>query len=171
MVLDSVVCRLGLLFPLVICTLSFENLSVYALSTTDDDSTLPECCRPRIAKEAEAFVINFLGDRQDPGCQAATAIFRQAEDELTSSPVLFVTFDLSNPRVAKQSEYLAKAMGMESIWNSFSKATGFLIVADGRTKQYRLKITRFDTAQTVKEEVRKIFRSTSMAAATPATVR
>jgi hypothetical protein len=67
---------------------------------------------------------------------------------------------MSTPPTAKQAEFLAKALGLDSVWNSFSKASGFIIIADGRTKKYRLKVTRFDTIDTIVAEVQKGLKET-----------
>lgn len=126
-----------------------------AAAVPDEETTLPECCRPRPAEAPRVHVVTFRTDDCE-ACRILEPVVAQVADEFTSEPVHFVTLDFSTPRLAKQSEYLAHSLSMDELWKNFARQSGFVLVLDGPTRKPLAKITRFDGADVLREAIRKV---------------
>ncbi len=119
---------------------------------------LPECCRPKDIEGPRVVVITFRTETSEAS-RALAPVLSQAADELTSAPVLFVTFDFSTPRLTKQSEYLCKSLGLEGVWKMFPRQSGFAVIVDGETGKATAKITHFENLDRVRAEIAKLLES------------
>ncbi|MBX7244219.1 MAG: hypothetical protein K1X53_01900 [Candidatus Sumerlaeaceae bacterium] len=127
---------------------------VSALSA-DDNSSIPECCRLKVAKPAKLIAIIFRSDA-DEASRNLAPIIDAVRKELEHDPVLFLTMDFSTTETLKQAEYLANAMDCDDLWNKFGKQSGFVVVADAITKRPLAKLTRFYDAPKMLAELRQL---------------
>lgn len=134
-----------------------DTITAAPAAADDEGSTIPECCRPKVAQAAEVFVLLLRKD----DCEASKVIeplFLQAREELTSSPVLFLSMDFSTSAESTRSEYLCRALRLDGVWSRFARQSGFLVIADARTLEPVSKITRFDSKERLLGEVQRLLR-------------
>jgi len=101
---------------------------------------------PAMAKASESEqpqVIGLMFYADTCGsCKILDPKVEAAQQSFANDPVLFLTFDHSNPASQKQAALLAEAVGLASVYSSEKKASGFMLLVDPKSQQVLARITR-----------------------------
>ena len=68
-------------------------------------------------------------------CRVLEPRFEQLATRLDGQPVLFTEFDTTTDAARTQSAYLAASLGLDDAWQTYGRATGFILLVDAQTKQ------------------------------------
>jgi len=74
-------------------------------------------------------------------CKAMGPVFEELQAKFDREPALYVTFDQTREFNRVQTQYLAQAMGLESVWTENAGSTGFVLLIDAKTKKVITKLT------------------------------
>ena len=75
-------------------------------------------------------------------CKAMGPVFEELQAKYDTQPVLFVTLDHTREFNRRQSQYLAKSLGLHKIWAANGGKTGFILLIDGQSGEVVRKLTR-----------------------------
>lgn len=125
---------------------------------TDEQSTLPVCCRDKIAIPSEIIVVRFTRTGCEVSAEQAPLVCA-LEAEFAADSALFLTFDFSTTSTALQSSYLSHALGLEDLWSRFAGQSGFLAVASASDRKFLVKITKDHDLPAMRRELRARLRS------------
>lgn len=87
-----------------------------------------------------------------PSCKALEPTLAELKAELKDEPVLFLTFDITNPVNTEQSRLLAETLGIENLIKKNNK-TGLVLVYDPKTMETRHVFTKSDSMESMKEGI------------------
>ena len=80
------------------------------------------------------------------------SVFTDLRNKFDGQPVLFVTLDLTNVSTRNQSELLASALGLKSVYNQNS-GTGFILLIDPTTHKVIKKLTADQDLKMMAKEI------------------
>jgi len=92
-------------------------------------------------------------------CKVLDPKITAARETMADSPVLFVTFDHSNEATKNQAILLADRLGLEEIYASQKKASGFLLLIDAKTGEVIETITKSASAADIEASLAKAIQS------------
>jgi thiol-disulfide isomerase/thioredoxin len=85
-----------------------------------------------------------------PACKVLGPNLQQVRPDFDDKAILWVTLDQTD-RASRQAEYLAAALGAESVWQDYRGKTGFVVLIDAKTKTVVGKITSDSTPEEIRE--------------------
>ncbi len=85
-------------------------------------------------------------------CKKMGSIFTDLRNKFDGQPVLFVTLDLTNISTRNQSELLAAALGLQSVYKN-NPGTGFILLVDPKTHRVVKKLTADQDIKTMSKAI------------------
>ena len=102
---------LGTTFLISACLIASNG--TVGLSTVHADET--QVGQAAATATPEIIAVKFTADWCSI-CKSMDPTMKEITQEMSEDSVLFVTFDMTNKATQRQSEFLASALGLESVW-------------------------------------------------------
>lgn len=109
-------------------TLAGAGLSSTTNTNATQSRTVAETQRPKII--AVKFHADWCGY-----CKAMGPVFEELQAKYDQEPVLYVVLDQTREFDRTQSQFMANAMGLDSVWEEHGGKTGFVLLIDASTKE------------------------------------
>lgn len=91
-------------------------------------------------------------------CKKMGTTFTDLRNKFDGQPILFVTLDLTNVSTRNQSELLASALGLKSIYQN-NPGTGFILLINPQTHQVVKKLTANQDLKMMSAEIKTLLKS------------
>ncbi|MEM1223508.1 MAG: thioredoxin domain-containing protein, partial [Verrucomicrobiota bacterium] len=75
-------------------------------------------------------------------CKILDPKVKAVKENYLTKPILFATFDHSNPASINQAALLAEGLDVEKIYNAQQKASGFMLIIDAESNEILAKLNR-----------------------------
>lgn len=117
-------------------------------------AALAEKPTPKPQTYAVLFYADWCGS-----CKTLDPKVKEARKSLADSPVLFLTFDMTDDATKHQSAMLAEAIGLDTLYVENGGKTGYLAIVDAASGKVLGKLTKGDSAEAIASKLRESAQS------------
>ena len=91
-------------------------------------------------------------------CKKMGTTFTDLRNKFDGQPILFVTLDLTNVSTRNQSELLASALGLKTVYQN-NPGTGFILLINPQTQKVVKKLTADQDLKMMSAEIKTLLQS------------
>lgn len=142
--------------------------AIVASTSGSPQANAPSPSKPAddVASEGSRVIaIKFHAD-WCPLCQKMGSAFEDLQKDVNEEPVLYVTFDHTDDFARRQSQYLAHAMGLQTIWKEHGGTTGYILLIDAGSHKVIQKLTHDQGVNDMSKALQGALKSASEVAKT-----
>jgi len=89
-------------------------------------------------------------------CRTMGSVFKDLQNKMDGSDVLFVKLDFTNNQTKHQANLLGDELGLVDILKQNYRRTGFILVIDAKTKKVLKKLTVDDDVYSMEAKIRTL---------------
>jgi len=133
-------------------------LILVALASSILLAAVPAAQAKTPAAEPQTYAVLFYADWCG-SCKTLDPKVTEARQSLADSPILFLTFDLTDDASKHQSAMLAEAVGLDSLYTENGGKTGYLAIVEASSGKVLGKLTKSDSAEAIAAKLRDSAKS------------
>jgi len=118
----------------------------------------PAAHAEKSSSQPQTYAVLFYADWCG-SCKTLDPKVKEARKSLSDSPVLFLTFDLTDDGTKHQSAMLAEAIGLDSLYAENGGKTGYLAIVDAASGKVLGKLTKGDSVEVIAAKLRESAQS------------